>query len=175
MGLLAILVRLDSPGPVLFRQKRAGENGRLFTMYKFRTMVQNADQLAHLADKHDKSGNLFHKTRHDPRVTRVGAFLRRSSLDELPQLFNVLIGNMSLVGPRPELPGLVEKYEAWQRARFCVPPGMTGWWQINGRSDRPMHLHTEDDLYYVRNCSIWLDLKILVRTGAVVLGGRGAF
>jgi lipopolysaccharide/colanic/teichoic acid biosynthesis glycosyltransferase len=101
--------------------------------------------------------------------------LRRTSLDELPQLFNVLRGDMSLVGPRPELPFLVERYEPWQRQRFAVPPGMTGWWQVNGRSERLMHLHTEDDLYYIRNYSPLLDLQILWRTVGVVLRGRGAY
>jgi lipopolysaccharide/colanic/teichoic acid biosynthesis glycosyltransferase len=111
----------------------------------------------------------------DPRVTSVGRLLRRFSLDELPQLFNVLAGSMSLVGPRPELPYLAEKYEPWQRQRFDVLPGITGWWQINSRSDKPMQLHIEDDLYYIQNYSIWLDLRILVRTIWVVLSGKGAY
>ena len=109
------------------------------------------------------------------RVTRVGRFLRRYSLDELPQLWNVLVGDMSLVGPRPELPWLVDKYDPWQRKRFAVPQGITGWWQVNGRSDKPMHLSTEDDLYYVYNYSLWLDLRILAMTPWVVLRGAGAF
>jgi len=121
------------------------------------------------------NGVLIHKAPNDLRVTRIGHFLRRTSLDELPQLFNVLRGDMSLVGPRPELPWLVDQYEAWQRKRFAVPPGMTGWWQVNGRSDRLMHLHTEDDLYYIQNYSLWLDLKILFKTIKVVLRGEGAF
>jgi lipopolysaccharide/colanic/teichoic acid biosynthesis glycosyltransferase len=108
-------------------------------------------------------------------VTRIGRFLRRSSLDEIPQLFNVLIGDMSVVGPRPELPYLVEMYEPWQRQRFSVPQGITGWWQVNGRSDQPMHLNTEDDLYYIQNYSILLDLIILVRTVFTIFRGRGAF
>ncbi len=117
----------------------------------------------------------IHKTRADPRVTPMGRFLRRTSLDELPQLFNVLAGSMSLVGPRPELPHLVENYQPWQRKRFTVPPGMTGWWQVTGRSDKPMHLHTEDDLYYISNYSIWLDIVILIRTVWQVLIGRGSY
>ncbi len=123
----------------------------------------------------NREGVVVHKKPDDPRVTRVGRFIRRSSLDELPQIINVLRGEMSLVGPRPELPWLVEHYESWQQRRFAVPPGMTGWWQINGRSDRLMHMHTEDDLYYIQNYSPWLDLQILWRTIGVVLHGRGAF
>jgi lipopolysaccharide/colanic/teichoic acid biosynthesis glycosyltransferase len=120
-------------------------------------------------------GQIVHKHRADPRVTRVGGVLRRFSIDELPQLVNVIKGEMSLVGPRPELPWMVDRYEGWQRKRFAVPPGITGWWQISGRSDRPMHLHVEDDLYYIQNYSIWLDLRILSRTVGVVLSGQGAY
>ncbi len=149
--LSAVAIRLDSPGPVFYRSVRLGENGRLFGMLKFRTMVCNADALRHLVDHYDANGNLVHKVPDDPRVTRVGRFLRKSSLDELPQLLNVLRGEMSLVGPRPEMPDLVEKYLPWQRKRFAVPQGMTGWWQIHGRSDKPMHLHTDEDLYYVQH------------------------
>ncbi len=175
MGLLALLIKRDSPGPALFRQQRVGEGGRLFTMYKFRTMLENAENLQAQVATLDDEGNIIHKHADDPRITRVGRWLRRLSLDELPQLFNILRGQMSLVGPRPEMPWLVEQYEAWQRKRFEVPQGLTGWWQINGRADKPMHLHTEDDLYYIRNYSVWLDLKILWRTVQVVLLRRGAF
>ena len=152
-----------------------GENARLFEMLKFRTMVRNAEQLQGEVEKWDSAGNLIHKTKDDPRVTRVGRMLRRLSLDELPQLFNVMAGTMSLVGPRPEMPYLVEKYQPWQRKRFAIPPGLTGWWQVSGRSDKPMHLHTEDDLYYIQNYSIWLDLQIIVRTIWVVLIGKGSY
>jgi lipopolysaccharide/colanic/teichoic acid biosynthesis glycosyltransferase len=123
----------------------------------------------------DQDQPIAHKRPDDPRVTRVGRFIRRTSLDELPQLFNVLKGDMSLVGPRPEVPWLAAQYEDWQRKRFAVPPGMTGWWQISGRSDRPMQLHTDDDLYYIQNYSPLLDLLILWRTIGVVLRGRGAY
>ena len=175
MALSALMIFLQDGAPVLFRQKRVGENGRLFEILKFRTMVKNAEQLQSQRETRDADGNLLHKIKDDPRVTRLGCLLRRFSLDELPQLFNVLAGTMSLVGPRPEMPYLVEKYQPWQRKRFAVPPGMTGWWQVSGRSDKPMHLHTEDDLYYIQNYSIWFDLQIIVRTLWVILVGKGAY
>jgi exopolysaccharide biosynthesis polyprenyl glycosylphosphotransferase len=173
--LLALLIRLDSSGPVIFHQKRVGENGRIFDMYKFRTMTAGAeDKLTEILASAE-GGKIIHKKPDDPRITRIGHVLRRLSMDELPQLFNVLKGDMSLVGPRPEMPWLVDRYDPWQRKRFAVPQGITGWWQINGRSDKPMHLHTEDDLYYVYNYSFWLDLQILLRTPWAVLRGKGAF
>ena len=175
IALSALLVFLDDGRPIIFRQKRVGKNGRLFEMLKFRTMVKDAEQLQSQVEKRDLDGNLIHKVKDDPRVTRVGSLLRRFSFDELPQLFNVLAGTMSLVGPRPEMPFLVDGYESWQRERFAVTPGMTGWWQVTGRSDKPMHLHTEDDLYYIQNYSIWLDLEIIVRTIWVVLIGKGSY
>jgi exopolysaccharide biosynthesis polyprenyl glycosylphosphotransferase len=175
MALSALMVFLEDGAPVLIRQKRMGENGRVFEMLKFRTMVRNAEELQAQVEKLDANGNLIHKIKDDPRVTRAGRLLRRFSLDELPQLFNILGGTMSFVGPRPEMPFLVEKYQPWQRKRFAVPPGLTGWWQVSGRSDRPMHLHTEDDLYYIQNYSIWLDLQILARTVWVVLVGKGSY
>jgi exopolysaccharide biosynthesis polyprenyl glycosylphosphotransferase len=175
MGFLTLLILVDDGAPVLFRQKRVGENGKIFEMLKFRTMVRNAEDLQSQMEKRDADGNLIHKTKDDPRVTRTGKFLRRVSLDELPQLFNILAGTMSLVGPRPEMPYLVDRYQPWQRKRFAIPPGLTGWWQVNGRSDKPMHLHTEDDLYYIQNYSIWLDLQIIVRTIWVVLIGKGSY
>jgi exopolysaccharide biosynthesis polyprenyl glycosylphosphotransferase len=173
--LIALAIRLDSPGPVLFRQQRVGENGALFGMWKFRTMVRDAEALTPQVLQRTPDGQLLHKRQDDPRVTRVGRFLRRHSLDELPQLINVLKGEMSLVGPRPELPWMVEHYADWQRKRFAAPPGLTGWWQVSGRSERPMHLHVEDDLYYIQNYSLWLDLRILWRTIGVVISGQGAF
>ncbi|HLA04634.1 MAG TPA: sugar transferase [Syntrophales bacterium] len=175
MALSALMIFLEDGRPILFRQKRVGENGRLFEMLKFRTMVKNAEQLQSQVEKRDADGNVIHKSKDDPRVTRVGRILRRFSLDELQQFINVVRGDMSVVGPRPEIPYLVEKYQPWQRKRFAVPPGITGWWQVSGRSDKPMHLHTEDDLYYIQNYSIWLDIQILIRTAWVVLLGRGAY
>jgi exopolysaccharide biosynthesis polyprenyl glycosylphosphotransferase len=175
MGVVALAIKLDSPGLVVFRQQRVGENGRLFTMYKFRSMIDGAEEMQDQFNRVDGEGHIIYKRPDDPRVTRVGGFVRRFSLDELPQLFNVLKGDMSLVGPRPELPWMVERYEPWQRKRFAVPQGITGWWQVNGRSDRPMHLHTEDDLYYVQNYSLLLDLRILWKTIWVVLQRKGAY
>jgi exopolysaccharide biosynthesis polyprenyl glycosylphosphotransferase len=175
MALISLVIWIFNGRPIFFVQKRVGENGRIFEVYKFRTMVRNADQIKNLVERTDADGNLIHKRVDDPRVTGIGRFLRRLSLDELPQLYNVIRGTMSLVGPRPELPYLVEKYQAWQRKRFAVQPGMTGWWQINGRGERTMHLHTEDDLYYINNYSLWLDIQILIRTIWTVLLGKGAF
>jgi exopolysaccharide biosynthesis polyprenyl glycosylphosphotransferase len=175
MLVVAVAIKLDSRGPVVFRQARVGENCQPFSMYKFRSMVEDAEaRLGEIVQETD-DGQILHKHSTDPRVTRVGRVLRRASIDELPQLLNVIKGEMSLVGPRPELPFLVEQYQPWQRRRFAIPPGMTGWWQIRGRSDRPMHLHVQDDLYYVRNHSLLLDLQILFKTIGVVIRGRGAY
>lgn len=175
MGLIALAIRLDSRGPILFNQPRVGENGKIFLMHKFRSMVVDADKRMEEVTRPTANGKIVHKFANDPRVTRIGRFLRRTSLDELPQLLNVLKGEMSLVGPRPELPMLVEQYEPWQHKRFSVPQGMTGWWQVNGRSDKPMHLNTEDDLFYIHNYSLLLDLQIIMKTVWVVLRGKGAY
>jgi lipopolysaccharide/colanic/teichoic acid biosynthesis glycosyltransferase len=175
MALSVLMVYFEDGFPVIFRQTRVGKDGQLFEIFKVRTMIKNAEQLQSRMKKFDLDGNLIHKMKDDPRVTRVGRFLRRFSLDELPQLFNVLSGTMSLVGPRPEIPYLAEKYEPWQRKRFDVLPGITGWWQVNSRNDKPMYLHVEDDLFYIQNYSLWLDLQIILRTIWVVLTGKGAF
>jgi exopolysaccharide biosynthesis polyprenyl glycosylphosphotransferase len=175
IGLIALAIKIESPGPVFFFQERIGQHGQRFKMIKFRSMYQDADQRWQEVARRDADGRLLHKSSDDPRVTRVGRKLRRTSLDELPQLWNVLRGEMSLVGPRPEVPYIAAEYEPWQWQRFRVPPGMTGWWQVNGRSDWPMHLHTEDDLYYIQNYSFWLDLRILLKTVVVVLRGHGAY
>ncbi|HEY81183.1 MAG TPA: sugar transferase [Caldilineae bacterium] len=175
MLVIAIAIKLDSPGPVILKQERVGENGQIFTVYKFRSMVQDADKLLDKVITRTEDGTIIHKRKEDPRVTRVGKIIRRTSLDELPQLFNVLKGDMSMVGPRPELPFIVKNYETWQHKRFAVPPGITGWWQISGRSDKPMHLHTEDDLYYISHYSPLLDLQILIKTIGVVIRGKGAY
>jgi exopolysaccharide biosynthesis polyprenyl glycosylphosphotransferase len=175
MGFIALLVKFDSPGPIIFKQQRVGENGRPFSMYKFRTMIHDAEAQTNELIQNTKDGLPIHKFYDDPRVTRLGRFLRRTSLDELPQLINVLTGEMSLVGPRPELPWLVDQYEPWQLKRFEVPQGLTGWWQINGRSDKLMHLHTDEDLYYIKHYSLWLDIQILWYTIKAVIDRRGAY
>jgi exopolysaccharide biosynthesis polyprenyl glycosylphosphotransferase len=174
--LIGIAIRLDSPGPVVFRQRRVGQHGRIFWMYKFRSMVVGAETEEVQMLRPGENGPVFEKIPDDPRVTRVGRFIRRTSLDEFPQLINVLRGDMSLVGPRPELPWLVERtYEPWQWQRFSVPQGITGWWQVNGRSDKPMHLHTEEDLHYIQHYSLLLDVEILWKTLGAVLKRQGAY
>lgn len=170
---VVLLVKLTSPGPVLHRQLRAGRHGRPFCLLKFRTMHVGAHAArAQLRHSNEKDGHFF-KIRHDPRVTRVGRVLRRLSLDELPQVFNVLMGEMSLVGPRPLL--LEESdYEGEARDRLLVPPGMTGLWQVSGRSDLPWDEMVRLDLHYVANRSVKLDLAILAKTVPAVLTARGA-
>jgi exopolysaccharide biosynthesis polyprenyl glycosylphosphotransferase len=172
---VALLIKLDSPGPILYRQQRVGKDGRLFAMLKFRSMHRDADKRrAELMAANEATGPLF-KIRNDPRITRVGRVLRRTSLDELPQLLNVLRGEMSLVGPRPPLPSEVEQYEEWQLGRLRAVPGMTGLWQVSGRSNVSFHDMVRLDLHYIRNWSLSLDFEILWRTLPAVLGNRGAF
>ncbi|MDQ7030920.1 MAG: sugar transferase [Ardenticatenia bacterium] len=175
MAIIALLIKLDSPGPVLFKQVRVGRYGRPFTLYKFRSMYADAEErLAELLPFNEADGPLF-KMRHDPRVTRVGRWLRRFSLDELPQLWNVLKGDMSLIGPRPALPQEVEQYEAWHRKRLEVPPGLTGLWQTSGRSDMPFEEMCLLDIYYAERWSPWLDAIIFFKTIPAILFGRGAY
>jgi len=172
---IAIAVKIDSSGPVFYRQRRLGKDSVPFEMLKFRSMCQDAEHmLTVLRDRNEATGPLF-KIRRDPRVTRVGRFLRRFSLDELPQLFNVLRGEMSLVGPRPPLPDEVSKYEEWQLARLQARPGMTGLWQVSGRSEVPFNDMVRLDLHYVRNWSFGLDLEIMLRTIPAVLANHGAY
>ncbi|MGH2859026.1 MAG: sugar transferase [Solirubrobacteraceae bacterium] len=170
---LGVAIKLDSDGPVLFRQPRIGRQGRRFAMAKFRSMVPEADAIKHrLRHRNEVQGGMF-KIADDPRITRVGRFLRRSSLDELPQLLNVLNGSMSLVGPRPLVEDEDALIEGWQRRRLAVKPGMTGMWQIFGSSRIPMHEMVKIDYLYGANWSLWLDLKILLRTVPYVLRRRG--
>ncbi|MGC8602731.1 MAG: sugar transferase [Desulfomonilaceae bacterium] len=170
-----IAIKIDSKGPAIFAAPRVGEGGKVFRMYKFRTMFVGSENLQQSVTQIDEQGRKIYKVKEDPRITRVGRWLRQTSLDELPQLFNVLKGEMSWVGPRPEQPFITREYEHWQWQRVLVPPGVTGWWQVSGRSDLPMHLNTNYDVYYVRNYSILLDIKILIRTVIEVLRGKGAY
>ena len=175
MAATAILVRLDSPGPAFFRQTRVGRSGVPFTMYKFRSMVVNAEsKAATLMSGNDGAGLLF-KLKADPRVTRLGRIIRGLSIDELPQLVNVVKGEMSLVGPRPPLPGEVAKYDDSTLRRLLVQPGITGLWQVSGRSDLSWEESVRLDLYYVENWSMTNDLVILIRTFKAVLAKRGAY
>jgi lipopolysaccharide/colanic/teichoic acid biosynthesis glycosyltransferase len=166
MLLIALAIRYETPGPAIFKQQRVGKHGRLFRMYKFRSMTDNAGVIL--------SG--LHKSREDSRITQVGRFIRKTSLDELPQLVNVILGQMSLVGPRPELPEIVLlRYEPWQYRRLAVQQGITGWWQVTGRGKKLLWKHTDDDLYYVDRASLWFDIKLLLMTIAAVLRRDGAF
>ena len=172
---VALAVKLDTPGPIIFRQTRVGRGGREFTTYKFRSMHADAErQLAALAARNEASGPLF-KVRRDPRITRLGRLLRRASIDELPQLWNVIRGDMSLVGPRPPLPREVEAFGSDVRRRFLVKPGITGLWQVSGRSDLSWDDSVRLDLYYVENWSPVLDLVIMLRTLVTVVRGVGAY
>ena len=179
MLVVAAAVRLDSAGPILFRQRRLGQGGRVFWVLKFRTMTTDAEhRLDELESLNESKGGVLFKMRSDPRVTRIGKFLRRTSLDELPQLFNVVKGEMSLVGPRPlqlrDCVLLEELDRAGYAQRLTVPPGVTGPWQVGGRSDVDCHGMLRLDLDYVERWSLGLDLRILCRTVVVVLAGRGA-
>jgi exopolysaccharide biosynthesis polyprenyl glycosylphosphotransferase len=175
MAVIALLVRLDGPGPVFFKQNRVGIAGNEFKMVKFRSMVIDAEfRLSELADKNEGSGLLF-KMKKDPRVTRIGSFLRRYSLDELPQLFNIFSGQMSLVGPRPPLPTEVEAYEKDVLRRLLVKPGLTGLWQVSGRSNLSWQDSVRLDLYYVENWSLAGDLLIILKTVRAVFRSTGAY
>jgi len=178
LALIALAIRLDSPGPVLFHQTRVGAGGKLFEIYKFRSMREGAEaeleQSRELRELNEADGPLF-KIRDDPRLTRVGRFLRHTSLDELPQLCNVLRGEMSLVGPRPPLPAEVSRYMEWHKRRLEVRPGMAGLPQVSGRSLLSFDEMVLLDVYYVENWSLWLDLKIMLRTIPQVLFGNGAY
>jgi exopolysaccharide biosynthesis polyprenyl glycosylphosphotransferase len=170
----AIILKLTSPGPVLFKQKRSGQHGRLFTMYKFRSMITNAEMLQVELEVFNEMGGPVFKMEDDPRVTPFGRFLRKSSIDELPQLWNVLVGDMSLVGPRPPIPSEVQHYDPWHRRRLSMKPGLTCIWQISGRNRIDFEQWMQLDMQYIDNWSLWLDFQILVRTIPVVLTGLGA-
>ena len=173
MLLIALLIRLTSPGPAIFRQERCGLNGRRFTFYKFRSM--SADAEARRAElEHLNQRELVFKIPNDPRLTSVGRWLRKFSIDEWPQLWNVLRGDMSLVGPRPPLPDEVEKYKRWQRRRLRMRPGLTCLWAVSGRDNVDFETWMKMDMEYIDNWSLALDWKIILRTIPAVLGGRGA-
>lgn len=175
MGLIALTIKLDSPGPVLFRQERVGKGGQRFTLYKFRSMEVGAeDQKEHLRDLNEADGPIF-KIKDDPRVTRAGRWLRRFSLDEFPQFYNVLRGNMSLIGPRPPLPEEVAQYQPWHLRRLEIAPGITGLWQVSGRSELPFDEMVLLDIYYAEQWSPALDLSIFLRTIPKVIFGSGAY
>lgn len=174
LGTVAALIKLTSKGPVLFKQTRVGLNGRPFHMLKFRTMVVNAEELkASLAAQNEMDGPVF-KMKHDPRITRIGRFLRKFSIDELPQLINVLRGDMSVVGPRPPVPSEVAKYEAWQRRRLSVRPGLTCIWQVSGRNQISFEQWMYMDMQYIDHWSFSKDIKLIFKTVPVVLTGHGA-
>ncbi len=175
LAVISLAVRMTSPGPVMFKQTRVGKGGREFTVYKFRTMVQNAEELREELLNHNEHDGVLFKIKADPRITRIGGRLRRYSLDELPQLINVLRGEMSLVGPRPPLPQEVAQYGDDVRRRLVVQPGLTGLWQVSGRSDLSWEESVRLDLRYVENWSLMLDLLILWKTAAAVFRGDGAY
>jgi exopolysaccharide biosynthesis polyprenyl glycosylphosphotransferase len=174
MLLIILVIRLDSHGPAIYRQIRCGLNGRKFIFYKFRSMIQGAETKREELDAFNLMTGPVFKMKNDPRVTRVGRFLRKTSLDEIPQLFNVLWGDMSFVGPRPPVPEEVEKYEGWQRRRLSMKPGITGLWQVSGRNQIDFQQWMKVDLEYIDHWSLWLDFKILLKTIPVVLFGKGA-
>ncbi|QNU66610.1 sugar transferase [Ruminiclostridium herbifermentans] len=170
-----ILIKIDSPGGVFFSQKRNGFRGKCFNMYKFRSMVIDAeDKFKELEDKNEVSGNMF-KIKNDPRITRVGKILRKTSIDELPQLFNVIKGDMSIVGPRPPIGREVQKYDSWHNLRLSVKPGITGLWQVSGRNDIGFEDMCRLDLKYIRERGFLYDLKIIIKTIPVIFGDSRAF
>lgn len=171
---VAILIKLESKGPIIFSQKRVGLNGKEFNMYKFRSMIQNAEELKEkLAKQNEMSGPMF-KIKDDPRVTKVGKFIRKTSIDELPQLINVLKGEMSLVGPRPSLPKEVAKFERWMLKRLEVKPGLTCYWQVSGRNNIDFEDWMRLDLQYIEERSFLLDLKLIFKTFFVLFGDKNA-
>lgn len=174
MIIVAILIKLESKGSVIFSQDRVGKNGKLFKMYKFRSMVQNAEELLDkLKDKNEMSGPMF-KMKDDPRITKIGKFIRKTSMDELPQLFNILKGEMSLVGPRPNLPREVSKYTDYQKQKLLAKPGLTCYWQVMGRNSIDFEEWIQLDIKYIEDRSLWLDIKLIFRTFFVLFGDENA-
>ena len=174
IAIVACAVKFTSKGPIFFSQKRVGKNGKLFDMYKFRSMVVNAEELKEkLAHQNEMSGPMF-KMKDDPRVTKVGKFIRKSSLDELPQLWNVLKGDMSLVGPRPSLPKEVKQFEEWMYKRLTVKPGLTCYWQVSGRNNIDFEDWMKLDISYVEDRNLWIDIKLIFKTVFVLFGDKNA-
>ena len=172
--IIAIIIKFTSKGPVFFSQKRVGRNGKEFDMYKFRSMVVNAEELKEkLAAQNEMSGPMF-KMKDDPRVTKVGKFIRKTSLDELPQLWNVLKGDMSLVGPRPSLPKEVAQFEDWMHRRLEVKPGLTCYWQVSGRNNIDFEDWMKLDIRYVEEKNLWIDIKLICKTVFVLFGDKNA-
>lgn len=172
--IVAILVKFSSKGPVFFSQKRVGKNGKVFDMYKFRSMVVNAEELKEkLAAQNEMSGPMF-KMKDDPRVTKVGKFIRKTSLDELPQFWNVIKGDMSLVGPRPSLPKEVAQFEDWMYKRLSVKPGLTCYWQVSGRNNIDFEDWMKLDCRYVDERNLWIDIKLIFKTVGVLFGDKNA-
>ena len=175
-AIVALLIKMETPGPVFFKQTRVGLNGRHFTMWKFRSMGVNAEAVkSSLSDQNEMENGVLFKMKNDPRITRVGAFIRKASIDELPQIFNVLNGDMSLVGPRPPVPSEVEQYSMSDLRRLSVVPGITCIWQVSGRSDIPFKQQVELDVKYIETQSFFLDLLLLFKTVPAVLTARGAY
>ena len=174
IAIVACAVKFTSKGPIFFSQKRVGKNGQLFDMYKFRSMVVNAEELKEkLAHQNEMSGPMF-KMKDDPRVTNVGKFIRKTSLDELPQLWNVLKGDMSLVGPRPSLPKEVKQFEKWMYKRLTVKPGLTCYWQVSGRNNIDFEDWMKLDISYVEDRNLWIDIKLIFKTILVLFGDKNA-
>jgi exopolysaccharide biosynthesis polyprenyl glycosylphosphotransferase len=174
--LTALLIKLEDGGPVFFRQQRVGHRGKLFGMWKFRSMVTNAEEVRkQLEAQNEMKGGVLFKMKHDPRITKVGRFIRKYSIDELPQFWNVFVGEMSIVGPRPSLPREVAEYQLEERQRLLAKPGITCVWQVSGRSDIDFAGQVRLDLEYIRSSSLWTDLKLLARTVPAVLLGKGAY
>lgn len=174
IAIVACAVKFTSKGPIFFLQKRVGKNGKLFDMYKFRSMVVNAEELKEkLAHQNEMSGPMF-KMKDDPRVTKVGKFIRKTSLDELPQLWNVLKGDMSLVGPRPSLPKEVKQFEKWMFKRLTVKPGLTCYWQVSGRNNIDFEDWMKLDISYVEDRNLWIDIKLIFKTVLVLFGDKNA-
>lgn len=170
----SIMIKIESRGPVFFNQERVGRNGKLFKMFKFRSMVTNAEELLDkLKDKNEMSGPMF-KIKDDPRITKIGKFIRKTSIDELPQLFNVLMGDMSLVGPRPSLPKEVAKFNDYHKLRLLAKPGLTCYWQVMGRNKIGFEEWMELDVKYIMERSIWLDIKLILKTFFVLFGDDNA-